>query len=153
MEFRMETILLVDDDLDDCRFFEEALKSLNKNVRLVCLHNCDDLSEKVSQIKPQLIVFDLVLPKKTGVECLAELSASSSYNGTPMIMYTGASMDPVIEKAYEEGAILVYQKPLTYNSLVQAIDNLLHLNWLNPQQIYKRYRGQLADIGSSVLRD
>lgn len=53
---------------------------------------------------PDLILLDLVLPKKHGLEVLTELRADPALAGTPVIVLTNVESDEAVERAVALGA-------------------------------------------------
>ncbi len=60
--------------------------------------------ELASSKNPDLILLDLILPKKDGFEVLKELKANPSTNSIPIIILTNLGGDKDVERALELGA-------------------------------------------------
>jgi DNA-binding response OmpR family regulator len=54
--------------------------------------------------KPDLIILDIVLPKKDGFEVLDEIKKNDETKGTPVILLTNLESMDDIQKAFEKGA-------------------------------------------------
>jgi len=54
--------------------------------------------------KPDLILLDIILPKKDGYEVLAELKQSEQTKRIPVILLTNLEGPEDVEKAFEKGA-------------------------------------------------
>lgn len=96
-------ILMIEDDV----FIADLYKrELEKNGYLVvcCRDGENGLSTAISD-KFDLILLDIMLPKKTGLEVLRELRASKSgQSKTPVFILTNLGQESVIREAFEIGA-------------------------------------------------
>jgi len=72
---------------------------------------------------PELLVTDICMPSRTGLELLAELRKTEWR--VPVILITAFGDDEVHEKARELGAIAVFDKPFDVDDLRTAILNFL----------------------------
>lgn len=61
--------------------------------------------------QPDLILLDLHLPKKSGLEVLAELKSSPSLKMTPVVVVSGSADPREVRKAYELHASCFIRKP------------------------------------------
>ncbi|WP_207493848.1 response regulator [Aridibaculum aurantiacum] len=120
----METpfrILIADDDADDIQLTKECFVEnefpidvndvqdgqllLEHLKKLVLQHERDQL--------PQLILLDLNMPRKTGLEALRELKADTQLCRIPVIIFSTSKAQRDIDKAYELGASCFVNKPNT----------------------------------------
>jgi CheY-like chemotaxis protein len=86
-------ILLADDDIDDRFFFAKALKELSIKTHLTTVHDGEQLMDYLSEhLKdlPDVIFLDLSMPRKSGIECLAEIKENSLLKEIPVIMFSTA---------------------------------------------------------------
>lgn len=70
------TLLLADDDMDDCMLFEDALKELPVSASLFAVYDgVQWMNYLMTQLHdlPDLIFPDLNIPRKSGFECLSEI--------------------------------------------------------------------------------
>lgn len=82
-------ILVVDDDPDICTFMSEVLED-NAFEALTAGDGAEGLA-KVREFRPDLIVLDLMMPKKSGVRFLNEIKQDASLKKIPIIVLSGAS--------------------------------------------------------------
>ena len=74
-------IFLTDDDLDDCMFFSDTLKELNKNSVLTITNDgvaLMDILDITVPPPPYVIFLNLNMPRKNGFECLKEIRQSTN---------------------------------------------------------------------------
>lgn len=100
----MAKVFLVDDDPLLVRMYQKKLELDGYEVRTAS--NGDQALAEVESVKPDLILLDIMMPKKNGLEVLEELKKNSNTKAIPVIMLTNvSSKDANTEKALEIGAI------------------------------------------------
>ena len=73
-------LLLADDDIDDCDFFQDAIDEISEPLNLTILNNGVQLMEFLlsePENYPNIIFLDLNMPRKSGMECMAEIKAQT----------------------------------------------------------------------------
>jgi CheY-like chemotaxis protein len=125
-------LLLVDDDVDDCILFKDAIAETGLHATIEVAHE----GEKIMQLfntraerLPHLIFLDLNMPKVSGADCLREIRRASYLNGIPVIIFTNSMNEWDIEETFSRGANLYIQKPTNYQSLVSILSKVLLLDW------------------------
>ena len=90
-------ILLVEDGLMDARVTIEALREGHVQHRLTLVRDGEEAIQFLRQEgrfarapKPDLVLLDLMLPKKTGLEVLAELRADLELQELPVVVLTAS---------------------------------------------------------------
>ena len=84
-------ILLADDDIDDCSFFEAALTELQLPTSLTTVHDGEQLMRHLEDEKntPTDILFlDINMPRKNGFECLAEIQQIKRLQLLPVFVFS-----------------------------------------------------------------
>jgi DNA-binding response OmpR family regulator len=124
----IKTILLVDDDLDDQTFFEEALKVVDRSITLHTAKDGVDAIEQLMVKTPDVILLDLNMPRMNGVEFLQELKASNRFRDIPVIIYSSflSTCDKV--EVMSLGAKEFVRKPIAFGETVKTIEQLLGKN-------------------------
>ncbi len=121
-------ILLADDDLDDCIFFEEALDEFPLSIRLSIVHNGEKLMEHLlttSEQLPDLLFLDLNMPRKNGFECLAEIKQNEKLKHLAVIIISTSMVKDVVNLLYKSGAQYFIRKPAEYSQLKNVIHKAL----------------------------
>ena len=114
-------ILVVDDD-DGIRYLVKQY--LNKNNFLVTTSNsAEDANDKVSIIKFDLIVLDVMMPGKNGLEFIKENKGKID---TPIILLTAKGEANERVKGLEIGADDYLSKPFEPKELTLRIKNILN---------------------------
>jgi CheY-like chemotaxis protein len=90
-------ILLVEDGLMDARVTIEALRDGKVQHRLTLVRDGEEAIQFLRQEgrfarapKPDLILLDLMLPKKSGLEVLADLRADAGLQDLPVVVLTAS---------------------------------------------------------------
>ena len=126
------TILLADDDPDDRLLVREAFE---ENHLLNPLHTVEDGEELMDYlyrrgkfasvaVRPNLILLDLNMPRKSGMEALREIKADASLRTIPVIVLTTSKAEEDILETYDLGVNSFIVKPVTFDSLVDLVKQL-----------------------------
>lgn len=127
-------ILLVEDNPGDIRLMQEALKVSNLSYHLNVASDGIEALAWLNKTKipsqfprPDVILLDLNLPKKTGFEVLEELKTDDDFKDIPIIVLTSSDRDFDVLVAYKKRASAYLVKPLTLNQFDEVIDAILKL--------------------------
>jgi CheY-like chemotaxis protein len=85
------SILLADDDNDDCLFFKNAVAELPIASDLIAVHDGEQLIRRLVQnpdAMPDVIFLDLSMPRKTGFECLTEIKQNPNWKDIPVFVFS-----------------------------------------------------------------
>ena len=82
-------ILIIDDDPDICTYVSEVLQDNGFETITAC--DGADAMSKTIEAPPDLIVVDLMMPKKSGVKFLHELKRDATLKKIPIIVLSGAT--------------------------------------------------------------
>ena len=132
-------ILLVEDNAGDVRLTREALREADVSVELTAV---PDGEQALAFLRgdaaiPELILLDLNLPKKNGLEVLEEVKADPRLRRVPVIMLTTSSSERDIAACYDRGVNCYVVKPLElddFTALIGAINRF----WLEVAQLPPR---------------
>ncbi|HBB33854.1 MAG TPA: response regulator [Cyanobacteria bacterium UBA8803] len=130
-------ILLIEDSPSDADLTEEALS----NARIINkLHWVEDGVEAMAFLhrqgkygganRPDLILLDLNLPKKNGLEVLAEIKADAQLKRIPTIVLTTSEAERDILKTYDLNGNCYVSKPINLERFMFVI-KLIQLFWLD----------------------
>ncbi len=118
------TILIVDDDVASCRTLQLHLRSQDHEVFMA--HSVDEGLAAASKQQPDLVILDIRMPGKSGLDGLPEFKAL--FPGIHVIMITAFhDMDSTIQ-AMQHGAEDYIHKPIDIDELDKAIKRILAPN-------------------------
>ncbi len=117
------TIMVVDDYPDLVEIVRIALKSKGFNVR--CAYSGKDLFAGLKELKPDLILLDIMMPKMDGYEVLSRLKWKLGTASIPVIFLTAKALYDDVIRGYKTGAEYYITKPFTNSQLFTAINLIL----------------------------
>ncbi len=124
MDKTHHNLLLADDDIDDCIFFEDALKELPISATLSTVNDgiqlMNYLLAKPGNL-PDVLFLDLNMPRKNGIECLAEIKLIDKLKNLPVIIFSTSLNMEVVDLFYQKGAHYYIRKPGEYEKLRKII--------------------------------
>ena len=139
-------ILVVDDD-DGIRSLVK--KYLNENNYLVTTaKSAEDAIEKTSLIKFDLIVLDIMMPGKSGLEFTNEYKNKIN---TPIILLTAKSETDDRVEGLESGADDYLPKPFEPKELVLRINNILNKTKKNNQKRVVKFDNIEIDLNKLLI--
>lgn len=83
-----------------------------------------DALKKIKALKPDIVLLDLILPLKNGLEILKESHALSPHSR--FLIISSLEDSSVVDQAKSYGAIEYLVKPFTKNQLLSALDRISH---------------------------
>ncbi|WP_333591064.1 sigma-54-dependent transcriptional regulator [Brevundimonas sp.] len=138
-----KTVLVVDDDPTQRRLIQAVLD--REGYAVVHAESGGEAIDRMTGGGgADLILLDLVMPRMTGMECLAELRAAGVT--TPVIVLTAnAGVDTVV-KAMQAGAQDFFVKPVSADRLMVGVTNALQLTRLEAEvgRLTKRAQGRAS---------
>jgi DNA-binding response OmpR family regulator len=120
----MAKILVIDDEPSILLMLKKMLEKEGHTVDLAL--NGRDGMELFDSIKPDLVITDIIMPEKEGLETIVELR--KKYPGLKIIAISGGGRirpEGYLPGARLLGADLVFQKPLIQKDFMEAISKLL----------------------------
>ena len=124
----MQSIYLIDDDLDDIELFRDALEEVAPTVSFRFANGAHEAVETLTGKKsslPDLIFLDISMPVFSGLQCLASFKKDQKLKDVPVIMYTTSSQEREIRLARELGAIAFVTKPNDFRLLKRILTVVL----------------------------
>ncbi|WP_179353735.1 response regulator [Winogradskyella vidalii] len=122
-------LLIADDDIDDCDFFQEAIDEIGR-ITLSVLNDGVALMNYLSSEPvnyPNLIFLDLNMPKKSGLQCLEEIKAIDTLKNIPIIIYSTSLDKTVVDQLYDLGAHHYIQKPGEFANIKKVVEKAIAL--------------------------
>lgn len=121
----MATILLVEDDNLVRDMLIQVLKRANHEV--VSAANGEEATTCLQNHKPDIMVTDIIMPKKSGITLISEVK-NRHPNMEIIAISGGGRLDPTgyLDLSETLGASVSFEKPIDNTALLMAIDLLLH---------------------------
>ncbi len=120
----MAKIFIVEDDPDLNYAYRLILSKANHEVESA--FNGDEALEKIDGFNPDLILLDLLMPVKSGVEFLQEYDVVQNHRDVKVLIFTNLEHASEIHEAFRLGAdqcvIKAWTAPL---GLVQVVEDVL----------------------------
>lgn len=126
----MKKILVVEDDTYLANAYRVKLTKAGFEVK-----NAFDGDEAIGLLQtfiPDLIILDIVMPKKDGFTTLKEIKANEAWKNIPVILATNLGQKEDREKGIKLGAYDFFTKTdFSLNTLMEKINNILQT--MSPQ--------------------
>lgn len=120
---KMNKIVIVEDDI----VIRESLKEILEmnNYEVMAIDSCLDLMKKVNEFKPDVLITDIIMPDKDGIEIIIE--AKKVLPNIILIAISGGGRidsESYLNTAKYLGADATLKKPFTHKELLDCIANL-----------------------------
>ncbi|MGN6249636.1 MAG: response regulator transcription factor [Ginsengibacter sp.] len=116
------TILVADDEMDILEILDFNLKAEGYNV--ITTTNGNEAIQLARQHKPDMIMLDVMMPGKTGLEVCKILRADKDFENTIIIFLTALNDDTTEIKGLETGADDYITKPISPKVLISRANAL-----------------------------
>ena len=118
-----QRILIADDEPNIVISVEFLLKREGYLVSVA--HDGEEALAKLRGERPDLVVLDVMMPKKTGFEVCQELRADAGLKDVRVLMLTAKGRDTEIAKGLALGADAYMTKPFSTADLVARVKSML----------------------------
>ncbi|MFM9946396.1 MAG: response regulator [Saprospiraceae bacterium] len=130
MKITQLNILLADDDFDDCDFFKQALEALPLSTELSIVNDGEQLMaylDENAENLPDVLFLDLNMPRKNGLECLADIKRNPKLKDMPVVIFSTLNDKQKIDMVFKSGGLVYVHKPGDFSQLKQVILHALPL--------------------------
>src|SRR6202163_3263607 len=122
MESKGKKILIADDEPDILEIFQYNLAK--EGYEVVTAKDGDEAVAKAKIVRPDLIILDIMMPKKNGVEVCEILRSQPSFKDTLIIFLTALSDEGSHVRGLETGADDYVTKPISPKVLTSRVNAL-----------------------------
>jgi two-component system, OmpR family, alkaline phosphatase synthesis response regulator PhoP len=132
MDNKVHKVLVADDEPDILEIIHYNLQAEGYDVYTA--NDGDDALQKAKQVRPHLIILDIMMPKKTGVQVCEILRTQPAFKDTLIIFLTAVKDESSEMKAFDMGADDYVNKPIAPRLLVSRVNALfrrLNKPWEN----------------------
>jgi two-component system, OmpR family, alkaline phosphatase synthesis response regulator PhoP len=146
-------ILIADDEPDILELLHYNL--LKQGYQVYTATNGDEAIEKAKSLRPDLVILDIMMPGKNGVEVCEILRAQPRFRETLIMFLTALSDDATQIKGLGMGADDYISKPVSTNVFLSKVQSLLRRAQkqdhavieiggmvIDPERFIVGYRGQ-----------
>ena len=114
------TVLCVDNDRDLIHILSKALETEGYEVQSA--YDGDEAVALATEQRPDLVLLDLILPRRDGFEVLEALRAHPNHHTIPVVVFTAKTLSPAEQQTLSERVNTVIRK--------QGLDREMLLNEL-----------------------
>ena len=126
---KCKTVLMADDDPEDCLLAREAFAEIGAEAEFVCVGNGIELLAGLKERRqekglPAFILLDFNMPQKDGREALVEIKAEPALRHLPIVILTTSREKRDVDFAMEAGAACFITKPDTFDEWIEIMRSL-----------------------------
>jgi len=122
MDGKSRRVLIADDEPDILEILNYNL--VNEGYEVVTAKDGDEALAKARRNLPDLIVLDVMMPKKTGVEVCELLRAQAAFKETLIVFLTAVSDEGTQIRGLETGADDYISKPISPKVFLSRVNAL-----------------------------
>ena len=115
----MAKVMVVDDAGSELKLMESILKSAGHEV--VSLVDGEALEDKLSSERPDVLLLDIVMPKRNGYEILRALRKDARTKTTPVVLVSSKNQESDRAWGKRQGADEYLGKPFTSDQLLTMV--------------------------------
>lgn len=116
-------VLIVDDEPNIVLSLEFLMKKAGFDVAVA--GDGEEALQQVEKFQPDLVLLDVMMPKKSGYEVCEALRADPARAGMKIVMLTAKGRDTEVAKGLALGADAYVTKPFSTKDLVARVGDLL----------------------------
>ncbi|MGV7222320.1 MAG: response regulator [Nitrospinales bacterium] len=143
-----ETILIVDDSFANVELLSQILG--NEGYRIISATNGKQALEMVVELKPDIILLDIMMPIMDGFETCKVLKSKKNTADIPVIFISAKIRQEDIVKGFDVGGSDYITKPIQIRELLARVRTHLRIQSLN---IQKKQSEQLLIRFGRILED
>src|SRR5262245_32787890 len=127
-----KTLLLADDSVTIQKVV--GISFANEDVRIVTVDNGDDAVARAKEIRPDIVLADVVMPGRSGYDVCAALKSDPALAAVPVLLLTGTFETFDEERGTRVGAAGHITKPFEAQALVALVNSRLAAGGSAPRQ-------------------
>jgi CheY-like chemotaxis protein len=126
-----DLVLVAEDNPDDALLLRRALEKAGVRARIKMVGDGEELllylqgrgayANRENSPMPSLIILDLKMPRKGGLEVLEWMSENRDLAVVPTIVLSASNLEEDVRTAYHLGANTFFLKPSTFEELVETM--------------------------------
>lgn len=150
-----DLVLIAEDNPDDAILLRRAIEKAGIVARIKIVADGEEMllylqgrgafANRVANPLPALIILDLKMPRKSGLEVLDWMNQNPEVAVVPTIVLSASNLENDVRAAYNLGANTYFVKPSTYNELVETMRMVEHY-WKRASKVRPDERSAPAQI-------
>lgn len=120
-------VLFVDDEAPVLTAIARMLRRHRNEFDVRGVTTARDAITTAREWRPSVIVSDVAMPKRSGLDLLSDIQADSELNVIPVIMLTGSADADLKRRALDRGAVDLLNKPVQTLDLVARLRSVVRL--------------------------
>jgi two-component system, cell cycle response regulator len=149
----MSLIFIVDDSVLSRNSLSRLLEAEGHQV--ICLAESVGAADMIEEAKPDLLLLDVVMPKISGIELLADLKKREAMTTMPVIMVTAMTEAENLRQALDAGAFDYVRKPFDPVEVLARLRSALRTHDYMERLLYLAERDGLTGLlnHATILRE
>lgn len=144
MTDRKPRILIVDDHVMNQELLEAYLAACDYEIAFAA--DGEEALEKTASFEPDLVLLDVMMPRKSGFEVCEEIRKSPQLKNTMILMVTALTELGDIERALKAGCDDYLSKPVNKFELLKRVENMIKLRKVSDElQRLRQYIDAMED--------
>lgn len=123
MNQHQKTVMIIEDEADAAELFSEMMRI--NGFRVIKMFSSAPAIPMIAQEKPDVILLDVMMPDISGLEVLRYIRREPELASIPVIILSAKSMPGDIKIGLEAGASMYLTKPVGFQDLKQAVEQVL----------------------------
>lgn len=126
----LKNLIIADDDEDDQSMMKDIIFDYSSMIEITSITDGKKLMEQLSnEDLPDLLLMDLNMPYKTGIQCLTEIRSDKRLKTIPVVIISTSKNRDDIDICFTLGAELFYSKSCDFTSYKELIHSILDIDW------------------------
>ena len=126
MNSKQKTVMIIEDEAEAAELFSEMMRI--NGFRVIKMFSSAPAIPIIAQEKPDVILLDVMMPDISGLEVLRYIRREPDLASIPVIILSAKSMPSDIKTGIEAGASMYLTKPVGFQDLKQAVEQVLNLS-------------------------
>ncbi|MGB5597784.1 response regulator [Thiothrix litoralis] len=114
-----KTVLIADDEPNILISLEYLMK--REGYRVLLAHDGQEACDLIASEHPDMVLLDVMMPKKTGFEVCHAIRADETFKAMPILLLTAKGRDTDVAKGLAMGANDYMIKPFSTKELAQKV--------------------------------
>jgi len=114
-----KTVLIIEDEEDAAELFAEMMRV--SGFRVLKTFSSAPAIQMIESEHPDIIILDIMMPDKSGLDILREMRGDPVLSGIPVIVVSAKSLPADIKRGMDAGAFIYLTKPVGFLELKEAV--------------------------------